>query len=72
MIYFPIMVIDDIFANHEEILELAKSQTYEAPAETNYPGVASEKQLFQIDVDLAKYVCQQVFSPFWYPRDHEI
>tara|TARA_E500000331_G_scaffold104312_1_gene101096 strand:- start:20 stop:760 length:741 start_codon:yes stop_codon:yes gene_type:complete len=71
-LYFPLTIIDGIFGNPEEVLELAKSQTYESPAETNYPGVASEKQLFQIDVDLAKYVCQQVFSPFWDPRDHEI
>ena len=71
-LYFPLTIIDGIFGNPEEVLKLAKSLEYQEPAGTNYPGVASKKTIAEIDVDLAKYVCQQVFSPFWDPRDHEI
>jgi len=71
-LYFPLTIIDGIFANPEEVLKLAKSLEYQEPAGTNYPGVASKKTIAEIDIDLAKYVCQQVFSPFWDPRDHEI
>ena len=71
-LYFPLTIIDGIFANPEEVLKLAKSLEYQEPAGTNYPGVASKKTIAEIDIDLAKYVCQQIFSPFWDPRDHEI
>ena len=71
-LYFPLTIIDGIFGNPEEVLKLAKSLEYQEPSGTNYPGVASKKTIAEIDVDLAKYCCQQVFSPFWDPRDHEI
>jgi len=71
-IYFPITVIDGIFHNPEEVLELAKSVEYHEPMGTNYPGVTSKKTLVEIDIDLAKYCCQEIFSPFWDPRDHAI
>ena len=71
-LYFPLTIIDGIFGIPEEVLKLAKSLEYQEPSGTNYPGVASKKTIAEIDVDLAKYCCQQVFSPFWDPRDHEI
>ena len=71
-LYFPLTIIDGIFGNPEEVLELAKSLEYQEPSGTNYPGVASKKTIAEIDVNLAKYCCQQIFSPFWDPRDHDI
>jgi len=72
MIYFPLTVLDDVFVHPQQVLDLAKSVEYEKPLGKNYPGVASNKQLQEIDTDLAMYVLQTIMSPFWDPRDHVI
>ena len=66
MNYFPLTVIDDFFDDPIEVKNFAESVEYDLPSETNYPGVASKKQITDLYPQLSNWIQYKLMNIFYH------